>query len=118
MMASRDPAIEDIRVLALRGVRPGEIAERLGLSRQRVYMRIGWLRRTGDEIPEFPRGPLRRDGQRQLRIRGVEADLLERLAPHAEARGVSAVTLAGRLLNVIARDDLVDAILDDKETHT
>lgn len=112
-MASRDPEIDDIRALALRGVRPGDIAERLGLSRQRVYMRISWLRRVGEEIPEFPRGPLQRDGQRQFRVRGIEADLLERLAPHAEARGLSAAVLAGRLLNVIARDGLTDAILDD-----
>ena len=115
-MASRDPQIDDIRALALRGVRPGDIAERLGVSRQRVYMRVGWLRRMGCDIPEFPRGPLRRDGKRQFRVRGVEADLLEQLAPHAEARGLSAPALAGRLLNVIARDGLVDAILDDEET--
>jgi hypothetical protein len=69
-------------------------------------------------IPEFPRGPLRRDGQRQLRIRGVEKDILERLAPHAEARGLTVPHLAGRLLNVIARDGLTDAILDDTGDRT
>jgi hypothetical protein len=37
------------------------------------------------------------------------------LRPHASARGIAASSLAGRLLNVIARDGLTDAILDDLE---
>ena len=114
-MASRDPEIEDIRALALRGVRPGDIAERLGLSRQRVYMRIAWLRNTGEDIPQFSRGPLRAGTKGRAIVRGVQPDLFDRLRPHASARGIAASSLAGRLLNVIARDGLTDAILDDLE---
>ncbi len=52
------------------------------------------------------------------RLRGSSRRLPEiviaRLAPSAQARGVSAVELAEELLAVIARDDMVDAVLDDQ----
>lgn len=54
-MQQPDPITPDVLRLAKARVRPGHIAKELGVTRQRVYMRIGWLRRNGEDIPEFPR---------------------------------------------------------------
>ena len=119
-MHHSDPLTPKIECLAKQGVRPCHIADQLGVSRQRVYTRIGWLRRAGEDIPEFPRGaPGGAIGRpRKPRLRAMPDDLRDRLAEIAEMRGQSIEQLATRLLTVIVRDDLVDAILDDGETTT
>ncbi|HAW49187.1 MAG TPA: hypothetical protein DCX34_18470 [Roseovarius sp.] len=114
-MQQPDPITPDVLRLAKARVRPGHIAKELGVTRQRVYMRIGWLRRNGEDIPEFPRGPLHRTKTREPRLSRLPGDVKHRLAEIAEARGQSIGQFATRLLTVIARDDLVDAILDDQE---
>lgn len=115
-MHHTDPLTREIARLAKEGVRPGHIATTLGVSRQRVYMRIGWLRRVGEDIPKFPRGrpPCAAKTGAHLRCR-LPDDVTERIASCAEARGQSIGQFATRLLTVIARDGLVDAILDDGE---
>lgn len=115
-MHHTDPLTPEIARLAREGLRPAEIATELNTTRQRVYMRIGWLRRTGADIPAFSRGRPPRAGQiaRQIRCR-LPADVTDRIAACAEARGESIGQFAKRLLTVIARDDLVGAILDDTE---
>ena len=52
MMQHSAPLTPKSARLAKEGVRPCHIAQQLGLSRQRVYMRIGWLRRVGEGIIE------------------------------------------------------------------
>ena len=49
-------------------------------------------------------------------IRRIEcpAETLEALRPHAARRGLTAGELAGRLIAVIGRDNLVDGVLDDE----
>ena len=41
--------------------------------------------------------------------------LVRGLRPHASRRGLSSTALAGRLLDIIVADCLVDATLDDRE---
>lgn len=43
----------------------------------------------------------------------VPADVLDRLAPHAERRGVTINALVRQLLETVVDDGIVDAILDD-----
>lgn len=50
----------------------------------------------------------------QLRVADV---VIERLAPAAAERGISPVELAEELLAVIARDGLVDSVLDDRDAR-
>lgn len=40
--------------------------------------------------------------------------VIERLGPHAAQRGITSTELAERLLAVIASDQMVDAVLDDR----
>lgn len=42
-------------------------------------------------------------------------DLLDRLRPHADRRGITVNALARRIIDTVADDDLIDAILDDRE---
>lgn len=43
-------------------------------------------------------------------------DILDRLRPHAERRGISCNELARRIVDTAIEDGMVDAILDDAET--
>lgn len=45
----------------------------------------------------------------------VPAATIERLAPHATKRKITIRELVNRILASVATDDLVDAVLDDKE---
>ena len=48
----------------------------------------------------------------------VGRHVIEQLAPQASARGITPTELAERLLAVIARDGMVDAVLDDMGAET
>jgi len=38
------------------------------------------------------------------------------LQPHAKRRGIPVATLVQRIIEAVANDDIVDAVLDDKES--
>jgi hypothetical protein len=66
------------------------------------------------DIPRFARGPCPA-GEHRLHIARVAPDLRDLLAPHAAKRHLTINELARDLIDTIAREGLVDAILDDAE---
>ncbi|WP_297773073.1 helix-turn-helix domain-containing protein [uncultured Roseovarius sp.] len=101
----------DVIPLAREGVPASDIARRLGVTPNRIHAVLARLRRQGAEFPPVRLGaPCRKQGARLTRL---NSDLREGLEPHAIARGMSVKEMALRLLDIVIRDGLVDAILDD-----
>ncbi len=84
---------DDILRMDAEGVSTAEIAARLGRSPAHVRQQRSRARRFWVELPR---------------------DLRPQLAPHAAARGVSVQTLIRELIQAVADDAMVDAILDDR----
>ena len=100
-----------IVALAKDGAQRVDIAREIGCSRQTVYTVICAARQRGEAIPHGAAG---RDAQWDRRPRVfVDRALLDRLQPHADARAVPVRDLARLILTTVARDNLVNAILDD-----
>ncbi|TDE40953.1 hypothetical protein [Antarcticimicrobium sediminis] len=100
---------KQVIALAVEGVPPRLIAEQLSLDSEAVYYELRNARRRGTQIPRF------RCGRRpnEFRMLRLEPEAMRPLATHALARGMPTARLAERLLERIAADDLVDAVLDD-----
>ncbi len=95
--------------LAHQRVQPCDIAVRLNCAPDTVYQYISAARRAGMRIPKFTNGrPNQTAGYAHINHETAAA-----LRPHADRRGIPLRVLAKRLLAEVARDDLVDAILDD-----
>lgn len=100
------------------GVRPMQIAADLGLPVDEVYGTISYARKRGVPISHFPAGkqgvvklpPELRSATVTLRVDG---ELLACLEEPARLRGLSDRQLAVRLLDVLVREDMIDAVLDD-----
>lgn len=90
-----------IRELALAGMRPVHIAPLIGRQRNYVARALCDMRRAGEPIPRFTSGPP------PVRLR------TDRLIQAARERNISLSELTAKLLDRIAADDLVDAVLDD-----
>ena len=111
--------LEQIPTLIERGISVGEIADRIGCTRGSLRVvcskaKISLRRTDGDKLrllsdsgrphhaaipfklPEMAMGKLRRE---------------------AGKRGLAVATLASMLLEVIAQDNLYDAVLDEREAH-
>lgn len=99
----------EIAQLGVRGHRPGEIAERLGIPVQRVYRAFLIARRNGIKVPKYDTNGLRHTQSRLM----IAPELRGALAPHATARGLNTGELARRILHRVAEDGLIDAVLDD-----
>jgi len=50
----------------------------------------------------------------EMTLRG---DLAQTLLDHAKKRGVAPVHLLASIVNLVLKDDLVDAVIDDAEDH-
>lgn len=111
-MRKQDHAVE----MARQGVPPRQIASRLSLRAGTVRSYISKARRAGEDIPLFPTG--RPDTCTCGHSLAIEQEFMARLAPHAHSRGMTVRVLARLLLEQIARDGLVEAVLDDATTHT
>lgn len=109
-MTARDRVVQ----MALGGTPPREIARKTGLSVNTIYSDLSWARKNGVDLPHFTTGAERRSG---TRVVNVPDHILAALSHAALARGVSTPKLVERLLTAIARDDLVEAVLDDGETR-
>lgn len=105
------PAMLD---MARRGKRPCEIAELTGMSPNAVSCRLSYWRKRGVNVAPARSGPL--PARRKICATGVAEDLRGLLKVHADLRGVTVGVLARDILDRAARDNLIDAILDDKET--
>ena len=92
---------EAASALAAEGLTPDQIAERIGTSRENVWQLLAYAKR-------------RRRNEPRTRL-AVPNHVLEALHGPAIARGVAPATLARRILSAVARDDLTDAILDDRQ---
>ncbi len=99
--------IERIRQMSLSGMRPAAIAAALDTSENAVRVAMSKLRERG-ALPE------RRPGADGLRVQ-IEHDVFNALAKAGRCRRppMTAAALAETLLTTIARDAMVDAVLDD-----
>lgn len=94
-------------VIALRaqGLTQQAIATRIGISIKSVYALESSARATRTGGPRL-------SGETAKSIQ-VARGTLQRLAPHARARGISRDALAAQIVDVVATANLVDAVLDD-----
>lgn len=115
-MTRHDDSLDaPVRRAAAQGIGAAFIARELGVTPNRVHAVLARLRRNGEVFPRVRPGPaLRLQGLRLSTLDGVTRRAFE---PHAAAREVSIRQLVHLILRTVARDDLVDAILDDKETN-
>lgn len=97
-----------VRPLALRGLRPVLIAKRTGLRAETVSRTMSRLRASGVPIKVHPPGRLKGPMGARLTESARRA-----LTQAAAARGVSLGMLKRQLLETIATDGMVDAVLDD-----
>lgn len=91
---------EAAAALQSQGLKPCQIAARLGITRKNAYNLLDYAKNRGHRPPPVPVG--------------IPAHVLVRLAPEARWRGLSTPDLARRLLSTIAREGLVGAVLDDE----
>ncbi len=96
--------------LARDGLRPADIAEKVGCAPATIHHYLSQARANGEDIPRFRGGPRMRRS-----VKGVPAHLARALDPHAGRRGMDVATLVKRLIEEIVKADLVDAVLDDAE---
>lgn len=97
-------------VLALRdqGMTQSAIAAKIGISAGTVSALECSSRRwkgARDGNPDICRSVL------------VPLGILQRLAPAARARGLRRETLAALIIEKVAEDGLIDAVLDDGDSH-
>jgi hypothetical protein len=94
------------------GLRPPEIAKRFGCTTGTLAVKCSKakisLRKGGPRQPRPQQPPI----DTTLK---VSRDLVDRLRERAAAMGRSGAKLASELLEAIVRDDLFDAVLDEKE---
>lgn len=98
---SRTAAVLDLRH---RGLRDAEIADRIAISVQTVAALAASAKRR------------KRPSEAGGRTVVIPVDVLDRLTPHATARGISTNELVRRLIDTAVDDGMIDAILDDMET--
>ena len=95
-----------IPAMVARGQRAAEIAETLGCKLNTLKVRCSQAR-----ISLRPPGSARRP--RQQRSVKINKDALQMLKQRAVASGKTESAIARELLEIIARDNLFDAVLDD-----
>lgn len=94
-----------VAALRQQGCGTAEIAARIGINEGAVTA----LEASGRR----PRAA--RPAEAQGRTVLFPADILDRLRPDAERRGISVNELARRIVEAVAEDRMVDAVLDDGE---
>jgi len=96
-------------VIMLRNQRytTSQIADRIGIEKKTVI------------ALEHSAGRQRQPRQSEQMGRTVvfPTDILDALKPHAERRSLSVNALARLIVETVADDDMVDAVLDDGETE-
>ncbi len=107
------PGRKQVVDMAIKGVRPAEIATRTGLSINTIYCDLSAARKDGVDIPKFTTGRARG----LSKGRRVTLSVPRSLEAQAILRGINTGQLAELLLARIASDNLVDAILDDGDHH-
>lgn len=100
-MTRRSPKTDAVFALRAQGLRPCEIAERMGIGENAVTGLIASRNRT-----------LRRTEQEGRTI-VFSRDTLDQLEPFAKKRGLHVNALARRIVETALDDGMIDAILDD-----
>ncbi|MDK3072731.1 hypothetical protein QO034_06385 [Sedimentitalea sp. JM2-8] len=100
---------DSVLKLARCRLRPGDIAARLGMTPDQVYNSISRARSRGEDIPPFSR----KTSVGRSRRLFIPTHVLDLLAPHAQARQTDMFDLAGRIIAVVAEENMIDAVLDD-----
>lgn len=110
---SLTPRERAVLVLAQKGHPPREIADALGMKVPTASWYLQNLRKAGHPVPFFRQG---RPPQVAVEtsILSIPSSVLSGLQPDASRRGMEVGPFVCRLLDAIASDGLVDAILDDK----
>ncbi len=104
--ASRTEAVVGLRA---QGVPTREIARKLGIAIKTVSaLERSGARKAGVRVAE-PRGLTTEGGQAVV----VSLDALRALRPHAAKRNLSVNALVRRLIDTVADEGMVDAVLDD-----
>lgn len=100
---------ERIVAMALDNVPPREIATLFDIGPGVVSNILSLARKAGVEVPRFGRG------WRAPRSRHIVVSLgtLQELAPDARKRNTTTVSLARLIVETVAAEGLVDAVLDD-----
>lgn len=98
---SRTAAVQALRA---QGLDDRTIAERIGIA----VGTVGALAASGRRRQR----PAEANGRTVL----FPADILDRLGPAASERHISANELARRIVEAVADDGLIDAVLDDRES--
>jgi transposase len=111
-MASDDLSVP-VLMLARKGLPPREIARRFGITANSVSCRLHYWRKQGVALPAPKVG--RPKGTARAHLTRTTRQLHEDLQPYAARRCLTVKELCRRILNAVAEDDLVDAILDDLE---
>ncbi|MET4130704.1 hypothetical protein [Roseovarius sp. MBR-6] len=110
----RDDSLDAVvSALAGQAVPASEIARRIGVTPNRVHSVLAYLRRNGAEFPRIKMGPS--NAPQGARLTRLSGEVRAALAPYAAARQMSVKALSVQILQIVARDRLVDAIIDDKE---
>lgn len=99
----------DVVQMAMDGVRPRQIAEKLGRPTEQVQGVISYARSKGWDIPIFPTNIC--CGARKPKF-AIKYRTYQALKPLAEARGITPNKLARAIVEHVVHDDLVDAVLD------
>jgi hypothetical protein len=100
--------VASIPELVASGLSRDEIAERLGCKLSTLKVRCFQER---IRLPRRPRGP-RKLPAKTKRIK-VSPDTVALFHSEAEAKGTTATEIVARLLELIVKDNLVNAILDE-----
>lgn len=95
--------------MALGGMPPRDIAEHLEIDPEAVHYELRVARNRGTAFQSFRPGPR----QREFRILRIAPDVMQSLVAAADVRDIPTARLAEKLLEQIATDDLVDAVLND-----
>lgn len=97
--------------MAQKNIAPPDIACALKIAPGTVHGYLSDARKAGVAVPYFKWNSGR---THTGLIATMSQEAAELLRPDAAARGLSTERLAARLLEAIARDHMVDAILDDE----
>jgi hypothetical protein len=114
--------LERISTLIERGISPDEIAISIGCTRGTLYVvcskaKIS-LRKSGSQkLLPLSDTPPERTHHTAIPFKLPETTV-GRLRHEADKRGLAAGTLAAMLLEMIAQDNLYDAVLDEREADT
>ena len=106
-------AADVILPLARKGVPPRDIQKQTRYAIATIYKTICLARNAGDNIPTFEGG---RFGPRGTYL-SLDTTAMYHLQAEADRRGLTVAQLSARLIDVIDRDGLVGAILDDSPSQ-